>query len=1349
MSNPPEVPPEIPPQRLHLATRFGQDVRLTDDLLPGTFFDDPDYFESLPWDAKTFALAVLAAGEDPQRPSVCHTQSEEFFRCYFTKNEQQYLWSAMASEAMALRWISAQHPARGRFNQHMGRLFAQKLELSGDPNDLDEAIRHTELAVQHSMWSDEELSNCLTELAYLLVKRYYLASQTTDFDKATENLDRALRLAESTTARILALTGKLDLAREVYRTSEPETRALPVDTLVLLDNLLMEAEPLTPSIGGIYRSVGNACMLLFCGPQDQIWIEKAISYLAKSIIVYSYGRSDLPARAAVEDEHAQALRKREHILSSQTVLKVLQDLIETHRSILDDRVKLARLYLDEGQNTMDPHLREKRLNDAVELMENALNVMPASFERREEVYHGCSAAHYSRFDAYKHDTDINRAIECSALASGTTVGEMSWTFAQLHSQCLLDRYEKHSQPSDLREALIAIQKATELTGGESNPIGVGNCKWIMGKIFRYMYEATSGEEQLLEAVNHFAEAARLLLEPSPSRVLALHDLGNAYSKQAIHNPDPKLLDKSIAALEESVAGMEKLHSHAPHPDLLMSYSSLGGVMLQRFRSLHLQPDLESSVRYFRKALDGLSSSDARYAPRAGNLCQALRELFEAHGEGANMNLLVEGQNLVSKALENPEILGHKLRSWLELQLADVFSVSFSSTKLPSDKENAIEYYDKAAIASPDISLTHRALAMTNKATLLKKVAENTGSEEDFKTSYDTYEEIGNMLPENHPHVWINTYNHATLAFEMHERGLGAGRHTYGNTALEKYKSVAENVSVPTDHRITAASVAAALAYEVQNDAESARNFISICLTILPKSVLLHESRVEQLKLLRKYHYVPSGAAALSLAAGDPVSVAIQRLETGRANIWDRLLRQKTSAESLAAVDESLANEFQDLQLKLSVQAMAGAGRGPTLVAPNDEKRLQRERDARKYQILSQEISKTGLIPEFMDPFNDTGHLQKLADDAPIVFINASEYRSDVLIVVKDRDPFNIQLPDFTMDTIKSQAAVFLEAQDKHSSGIEKTIGEGFSDYKSVMKWLWVSAAKPVIEAIDFSTYTRGPSGKPRVIWVATGWMTVFPIHAAGDFDKTNGSSSVHDRVVSSYTLSLKSLDFSKQRNAHRADKMDPNTDIALIVAMASTPGISNGDLNVEAEIKSFKEELEGCMRVESQCQQSSQHIMDRLKCSSIAHFACHGLIDMKDPSKSALLLQDCAVNDELRDTQPFCVWIILKIQMEKCGLVYLSACDSGTSRDLLLRDEGLHVAGAFHMAGVPHAVSTLWKVQDSVSADLSRYFYANIKNDQGTVDLHRSADALHLAVQKLRDRGEEPMIWGPFIHSGS
>jgi hypothetical protein len=734
---------------------------------------------------------------------------------------------------------------------------------------------------------------------------------------------------------------------------------------------------------------------------------------------------------------------------------------------------------------MDPHLREKRLNDAVELMENALSVMPASFERRAEVYYRCSAAHYSRFDAYKHDTDINRAIECSALASGATVGEMSWTFGYLHSQCLLDRYDKHSQTSDLREALIAIQKATDLTGGESNPIGVGNCKWIMGKVFRYMYEATSGEEQLLEAVNNFAEAARLLPEPSPSRFLALHDLGNAYSKQFIHDPDAELLDKSIATLEESVAGMEKLHPHVLHPDLLMFNSSLGGVMLQRFRSLHLQQDLESSVRYFRTALDGLSSSDGRYAPRAGNLCQALRELFQACGEGANMNLLEEGKNVVSKALENPEILGHKSRTWLELQLADVFFTSFGRTKLPSDKENAIEYYDKTAIALPDISLIHRAQAITNKATLLKKIADNTGSEEDFKASYDAYEKIGNMLPENHPHVWINTYNHANLALEMHNRGLGADRHTYGITALEKFKSVAENVSLPTDHRITAASVAADLAYNVQNDAESARDFIIISLTIFSRSVLLRQSRVEQLKLLRKYHYIPSGAAALSLAAGDPVSVAIQRLETGRANIRDRLLRQKTPVESFGAVDKSLANEFQDLQLKLSDQVMVGvksvAGRGSTLVAPNDEKKLQRERDARKYQKLSQEIRKTGLMPEFMDPFNDTGHLQKLADKAPIVFINASAYRSDALIVVRDRDPFNIQLPDFAMDAIKPQAAVFLDAQDKHSSGIEKTIREGFSDYKQVMKWLWVSAAKPVIEAIDFSKYTCGSSGKPCVI----------------------------------------------------------------------------------------------------------------------------------------------------------------------------------------------------------------------------------------------------------------------------
>jgi CHAT domain-containing protein len=107
------------------------------------------------------------------------------------------------------------------------------------------------------------------------------------------------------------------------------------------------------------------------------------------------------------------------------------------------------------------------------------------------------------------------------------------------------------------------------------------------------------------------------------------------------------------------------------------------------------------------------------------------------------------------------------------------------------------------------------------------------------------------------------------------------------------------------------------------------------------------------------------------------------------------------------------------------------------------------------------------------------------------------------------------------------------------------------------------------------------------------------------------------------------------------------------------------------------------------------------------------------------------------------------MNLRKCQLVYLSACESSLSKDIRLRNEGIHVAGAFHMAGVPHVISTLWPISDKVSVEVASLFYKFLKEENdGVVDVGCSAVALHSSVQKLRESGVSAILWGPYIHSG-
>src|SRR5438876_787401 len=74
------------------------------------------------------------------------------------------------------------------------------------------------------------------------------------------------------------------------------------------------------------------------------------------------------------------------------------------------------------------------------------------------------------------------------------------------------------------------------------------------------------------------------------------------------------------------------------------------------------------------------------------------------------------------------------------------------------------------------------------------------------------------------------------------------------------------------------------------------------------------------------------------------------------------------------------------------------------------------------------------------------------------------------------------------------------------------------------------------------------SVRPRVWWCPTGILSILPIHAAG-YHKPSDETfrTVLDRVVSSYTSTIKALKYSRDR---------PTSSIgssALVAAMPTTP----------------------------------------------------------------------------------------------------------------------------------------------------------------------------------------------------
>ncbi|KAJ7128411.1 CHAT domain-containing protein, partial [Mycena epipterygia] len=269
------------------------------------------------------------------------------------------------------------------------------------------------------------------------------------------------------------------------------------------------------------------------------------------------------------------------------------------------------------------------------------------------------------------------------------------------------------------------------------------------------------------------------------------------------------------------------------------------------------------------------------------------------------------------------------------------------------------------------------------------------------------------------------------------------------------------------------------------------------------------------------------------------------------------------------------------------------------------------------------------------------------------------------------------------------------------------------------------------------------SNPRRLWWCPTGPFAFLPIHAAGIYG-ADGTNCVSDYVVSSYTPTITAL-LNPPSEALSSFKM-------TAVVQVDAPGCS--------PLPGAQREMEKIVaRVPNQWltaladNVTTNSALNQLRESSIMHFACHGIQDLKQPLDSGLILTDGRLkvaeimcrpeNDNTVDARKL------------MSLAFLSACQTAKG-DGTIPDEALHLTASLLFAGFRGVVATMWTMDDLDGPKIADTFYEHLfkncdPNSSPPVlpDLTRAAEALHLAVAKLR---EEPGIpfsrWVPFVHYG-
>ena len=559
-------------------------------------------------------------------------------------------------------------------------------------------------------------------------------------------------------------------------------------------------------------------------------------------------------------------------------------------------------------------------------------------------------------------------------------------------------------------------------------------------------------------------------------------------------------------------------------------------------------------------------------------------------------------------------------------------------------------------------------------------------------------------------------------------------HQLGHAALEKLAQSIEYEHAPVAHVQNIFIFASSLPEYPQGPRE---DLLKGLYPILKRGVQMLQDILyislpgDREQKLKSYYGLSRYAAAAALQANATAVEALQLLEQGRAVTMSMQL-------SLDDGQQTLGNGSMT---KPSVETYIVA-RSALLQSVSSGKPFH-ERYARLHDFYTAQREAWNELPlEETTQYLEEAHLKSLASDGTKIMINTTDIRCDAFIITHDKiSVFPLPQLNETELSKKSWEVQQCLARIDDQTDLLPSLYKGLSE---LLQWLWRVLAKPVLDTLGYEACN---SGWPRVTWILTGVLSLYPIHAAGlGLHKT---SNVMNRVISTYVPTLKLLALTRSRASARSEVPSIENPLrTTVITMTETP--ERRRLDSEREFAAVSEHLPGTDKLP---QPSGQDVLDLLageEAPSIVHVSCHGEVDYDFPNKSRLLMRDWQANpltlDKLRQNS----------SAKETRLAFLSACFTANAGVENLQDEAEHLASTMQAAGFESVVGGLWAVEEEAALAITGHFYRCLadvlqgkKLDTGSV-----AEALHLAVWSFAQskcelsRKGDPVQWAPFVCYG-
>jgi CHAT domain-containing protein/tetratricopeptide (TPR) repeat protein len=973
-------------------------------------------------------------------------------------------------------------------------------------------------------------------------------------------------------------------------------------------------------------------------------------------------------------------------------------------------------------------LQSRQLEDldaAIEIMQKAVNSCPADHPDRAAGLVGLSAFRRSRFARTSESTDLEASVSAAQEALVVTpTGDPFRAKCLINlSDTLLSQAEHSGKISDADDAVITAQEAVEAIPAQQPDHG-----WQLRTLsiaLRHRHELSGARTDLDAAVAAAREAADAVQAAEKDYSTFQMNLAIVLRSRFILTGATEDLDGSVISSQRAVSA-----SDPEDPELATRLNILGLTLHSRFDHVGAIEDINAAVVATVTAMQASQAGQAIWPALLTNLGLHLQARFEAGGPLEDIEAAVTAAQAAIEytPAHDPEIAARLSNLGIALH------AKFEETGDQADLHAAVDA-GQESVNSTSAAHHEWPVRLSSLGSTLLARFQQAADPTDLIRAITALREALNATPADHSR---RAGRLANLAQALQAQFALTGSQSDLDATLDAWRSAASADTSPPRLRVQAAREWGRIAAAGSQWLQAVRAFgiaVELLALVAPRNV----ARRDQEVLLGSLGDLAPEATACCIHAGMP-DRAIELFENGRGILLSQALDTRTDLTALGERYPDLAQRFVNLRDNLDSVTSDGLPSDPSTInsaadyGPDGHLAGQQRREtALEFERLVAEIRVKAEFANFLRPLTFR-ELAVAADDGPVVMLNVSKFGSHALLLTRDGVLKPLPLPKLTPERVEEQA-------DEFMSAVESMPEESGEDrITAVLRWLWDSAAAPVLERLNLSEPLAGQVSWPRLWWCVSGTLSFLPLHAAGYHDTRSAAlpKTVIDRVVSSYTPTIRALMHARRSDAAGDQIMPDMSADVMAVAMPITPQASNLP-GAAAEADVLRRTFPGRVKVLHGAEATYDTVKDAMPRARWAHFACHGFADPADPSASHLLL-----NDHL--TRPLTVVDVARLRMTNADLAFLSACSTARP-GRRLTNEAIHLASAFQLAGYRHVIGTLWPITDRAAVSLTSDVYNTLASSGTVAD---TATALHSASRTLRDlRPQNPSIWAAHVHSGS